>query len=247
MPLLMETNLNGAVIRSKSFFLNSGDCRFQSVSQTSGNGYILGGYMGNYYLMMTLTDTEMTTQWCYHYDEMYSPIALSYCALQTSDGGFILSGSLLDGATSRIVKTNPEGISGCAEAVPIGGGGVSNDLTLGSVPSDWSLTSVASAVPAPSVNNGIYGEVKVICSNVGMNDPAKTDPLIMYPNPVTTLLTIFTRESGNIYVMNLPGEILMEKKIDSGSGGAIDLDVSELPAGLYFIKTGVTVQKFIKR
>jgi hypothetical protein len=247
MPLLMETNSSGAVIRSKSFYLNSGDCRFQSVRQTSDNGYILGGYMGNYYLMMTLTDTEMTTQWCYHYDEIYNPLSVGYCALQTSDGGFILSGSLFGGSTSRIVKTNSDGISGCAEAVPLGGGGVSNDLTLGLVASNLSSTSGAYAVPAPSINNGIYSDVSVICSNVGMDDQPKADPLKMYPSPVTTLLTIFTRESGKIYVINLPGEILMEKKIEPGPGGIVDLDVSGLPAGLYFIKAGATVQKFIKK
>jgi hypothetical protein len=247
MPMLAETSLSGMVVRSKSFFLNSGDCRFQSVKQTSNDGYILGGYMGNYYLMMTHTDTEMTTEWCYHYDEMYNPLAIGYCALQTSDGGFILSGSLFGGSTSRIVKTDSDGISGCAEAAPLGGGGISSDLALGSITSNWTVISGANAGPAPAMTNGIYCEENVICSNVGMQDRLKTDPLKIYPNPVTTLLTIFTLESGNIYVMNLPGEILMEKRIASEPVGRIDLDVSGLPNGLYFIKVGATVQKFIKK
>jgi hypothetical protein len=97
MWLLLESDTNGNLVYSKAFGLNTGDCRAQSVREIPGGGYILGGYMGNYYLAMIKANAAIATQWCYHYDFSYLPIAKAYCVRNTSDSGFIAAGSLLTG------------------------------------------------------------------------------------------------------------------------------------------------------
>lgn len=66
------------------------------------------------------------------------------------------------------------------------------------------------------------------------------------PNPAESILTIALNKNKKISVINLLGEILSEKNISSVSNGKVDLDISFLSPGIYFIKVDNKVKKFVK-
>jgi Secretion system C-terminal sorting domain len=75
--------------------------------------------------------------------------------------------------------------------------------------------------------------------------------LTVYPNPVSSLLTIENtdlsrknREESDFQILNLLGQQVLTGKIPSGGRG---LDVSALPQGTYFLKVGAEQAKFVKQ
>ena len=48
-------------------------------------------------------------------------------------------------------------------------------------------------------------------------------------------------------IFNLVGEIVMEKDVSNDSGNLLTLNVSSLPNGVYFIRIGDGIEKFIKK
>jgi len=69
---------------------------------------------------------------------------------------------------------------------------------------------------------------------------------LIYPNPATKNLTIILNKKANIIITNLFGDILLEKNIISDLNGTVNLDISYLSSGIYFIKVDNEVWKFIK-
>jgi hypothetical protein len=67
----------------------------------------------------------------------------------------------------------------------------------------------------------------------------------IYPNPASTTLSIALGNEGKITVTDLLGNIIMEK-ISPPRKSIVDLDVSSLSRGIYFIKVGNAASKFIK-
>ncbi|MCZ8285478.1 MAG: T9SS type A sorting domain-containing protein, partial [Bacteroidia bacterium] len=71
----------------------------------------------------------------------------------------------------------------------------------------------------------------------------------IYPNPANDVITIETRgiTDGHLYVANALGETVV---IDARSKHAHTIDISNLSAGVYFIRIenahGTTMGKFIK-
>ena len=72
--------------------------------------------------------------------------------------------------------------------------------------------------------------------------------LTLYPNPATTQLTISAPNAINdITITNLLGQRVMTSPDLSKGAEVISIDVSGLPAGLYFVKVnGSEVRKFLK-
>lgn len=246
MWLLLEVDANGNTVYSKDFALNTGDCRALSVRQTPDGGYILGGYMGNYYLAMIKSNPSIIKQWCYYYALSYNPTARGYCARYTSDGGFILSGSLISGTSSRIVKTNLNGISGCAEAVPVGPGGTSYNISLTSLTVPWSVSNKIDTAAALTISNNTTVSVNSVCSNVGISESDVTDLFKIYPNPGNRILTLTGYKTESVTISNSLGEIILEKYLLDKIESRTDLDISALAPGIYFIKVGNDVRKFMK-
>jgi type IX secretion system substrate protein len=67
-------------------------------------------------------------------------------------------------------------------------------------------------------------------------------PVSIYPNPTNTLLNFFIATNEHIIITNVLGEIVLQKNAE----GKVELDVSFLSAGIYFIKVGNEVRKFVK-
>jgi hypothetical protein len=65
------------------------------------------------------------------------------------------------------------------------------------------------------------------CSGAGISDINESKALMFYPNPTTG--TIYLSEPGNISLSDLSGKLLLEQKNTN------QLDISALPAGMYFL------------
>jgi len=74
----------------------------------------------------------------------------------------------------------------------------------------------------------------------------KKNELFIYPNPAGERLAVIYSKDENIIISDLTGKILLNRKFRSGSNGEIELDVSFLLPGIYFIKVGSKVGRFVK-
>jgi hypothetical protein len=72
------------------------------------------------------------------------------------------------------------------------------------------------------------------------------DKLMVYPNPAYSTLRFNLKRKENIVVYNLFGEILLNKSYSSHPDETGELDISKLSPGVYLIKAGHDVRKFIK-
>jgi hypothetical protein len=62
-----------------------------------------------------------------------------------------------------------------------------------------------------------------------------------YPNPVSTVLTIETDNTGDYQIINLLGQVLMHGKATNR------IDVSALPQGTYILQVGEEQARFVKQ
>lgn len=97
-------------------------------------------------------------------------------------------------------------------------------------------TCVTPAVP-------VKAEVRV-CT--GVDDITADDGIDVYPNPTSYLLNIKSTESiQTVYVVDMLGKVVMQD--NAAKKNNLQLNVSELPAGFYFVKvTTEDTQKLIK-
>ena len=79
----------------------------------------------------------------------------------------------------------------------------------------------------------------------GVEEPVLTEGLQVYPNPTTGLITITGIQSGEYRITNTIGQTLMTGRIDNENQ---QINVSQLPNGLYFITiAGKTTKLIINR
>jgi hypothetical protein len=76
------------------------------------------------------------------------------------------------------------------------------------------------------------------CSGAGISDINESKALMFYPNPTTG--TIYLSEPGNITLTDLSGNLLLEQKNTN------QLDISSLPAGMYFLHFGENNNQIVK-
>ena len=63
----------------------------------------------------------------------------------------------------------------------------------------------------------------------------------------TALLNVFVNSNENIIINNLLGEIVLKKQVKNNTKGKVELDVSFLSSGIYFVRVGNEVRKFVKQ
>lgn len=76
-----------------------------------------------------------------------------------------------------------------------------------------------------------------------LNKINNSDIVSIYPNPTSSFINIDNVAANKVEIIDATGKIVFESNVDSNN---IRIDVSELPAGNYFIKTGETVFSFVK-
>ena len=95
----------------------------------------------------------------------------------------------------------------------------------------WSIDNWTAAAPQTS----FFSEN---CSGLGITDNNESKALMFYPNPTTG--TIYLSAPGNISLSDLSGKLLLEQKNTN------QLDISTLPAGMYFLHFGEINQHTFK-
>ena len=76
------------------------------------------------------------------------------------------------------------------------------------------------------------------CSGAGISDINESNAPMFYPNPTTG--TIYLSEQSNITLIDLSGKLLLEEKNTN------QLDLSALPAGMYFLHFGENNNQLVK-
>jgi len=100
--------------------------------------------------------------------------------------------------------------------------------------------------------NIVWEEVS-ICNEssectVDINDILNNQTFV-YPNPTSTELNIQLKEineNTSIYITNALGQITITS-LSNSHDSSLKINISHLPAGLYFIKVGNNIQKFMKK
>ncbi len=97
-----------------------------------------------------------------------------------------------------------------------------------------------------TINEGVWEYMLTDLNTSGINE-TETSSIAVFPNPVENTLTIQLNEiSGNIAfsVTNLAGGVVKTGKVDSGI--STQLDISDLPKGVYLLRVEEQVVRFVK-
>ena len=244
-PLLVELTPGGNLAGAFAFSLNSGDGSAASVRQTYDGGYILGGTMGNYFAMMLKTDPAITTQWSYHYDFNLNPQIRGRAVRLVPGGGFIFVGGFVSGTNIRLIQTDPNGQSGCGQAVP-SLGGASGPVSLGMVTGNLLSHAIGDTFPANTlvVNSPNYCFNQ--CQSVATAEPLERATLLLHPNPARDRVQITSVGADRLAVFNVNGERIYHQRLDDRGTSSTPLDITSWPAGIYLVRAGDATQKLIK-
>jgi Leucine-rich repeat (LRR) protein len=112
--------------------------------------------------------------------------------------------------------------------------GANNNPNLSCIEVDntaWSNTNWAFVIdPTASFSEN--------CSGAGISDINESIALMFYPNPTTG--SLYLSEQSNITLIDLSGKLLLEEKNTN------QLDLSALPAGMYFLSFGENNNQLVK-
>ncbi len=92
-------------------------------------------------------------------------------------------------------------------------------------------------------DGGMMGQFKVIDFDASVSEQ-NTNSFTIYPNPVTnTLILRNIGGNGQVQILDITGKIILEQKV---IGQETTLDLSQFANGVYSIRMGENVKKFIK-
>ncbi len=88
--------------------------------------------------------------------------------------------------------------------------------------------------------------IQVSTTNIGIPALEQAQDIQLFPNPTTGLLTITSAQSPivRIDICNLVGKVVMNSEV---AGTSVRMDISELPAGIYFLRIQTELGTVIKR
>jgi hypothetical protein len=84
-------------------------------------------------------------------------------------------------------------------------------------------------------------------NTVGIDDNYLTHSAIVYPNPTSSKLNFFLRKPDLVTIVNAFGEIVLQKNFSEEFNKEVQLDVSQLSPGIYFLRMGGEMKKFVKQ
>lgn len=203
------------------------------VEQTGDGGYFICGERSGPYLLKTASNG--TLQWSKSYGDPMGGADGKTSAQLTTDGGFIIAGTIINDETFDIylINTDSTGYSGCNEMNAItlvSSGGVEG--TGGEQGTGAGLTS---NIVTQTASNGIE---TTFCSSVGTNEiPEQQLSVSIFPNPFSSQTTLHTDHyfyDATLTVYNSFGQLV--KEIKNISGQTVTVFRDNLPNGLYFIQ-----------
>ncbi len=251
---LVKTNSTGDTLWTRTYGGTQADYSWDVVPTNDG-GYIVGGTTGSYgagsndfYAIKTNANGD--TLWTRTYggidiDELSSIV-------QTNDGGYALAGITYSfGAGNEdvyLVRINSVGDTLWTRTF---GGALYDGGHLGMVKtSDGGFAIGGMSNSYGALDNDFYlikTDENGFATAIAENSKITNNTISISPNPATTNLTIQTPLTSTIGIFDLEGQCL---KTLPNAQPTTTIDVSGLPAGIYFIKAtsekGTEVRKFIK-
>ncbi len=90
-----------------------------------------------------------------------------------------------------------------------------------------------------------FGEEKTFTTldDSGIEDIAKENTISIYPNPAKTMLTI-ENATEDVQIFDITGRVVMN--IDNKETNMLQINISHLSKGMYFVKVGNYTTKFVK-
>ena len=109
-------------------------------------------------------------------------------------------------------------------------------------------TNVTSGVINITITNFRDGDVYYVTMNstsIGIEETTLENDFRIYPNPSSSSITIIAKEAikENLVIENALGQRMQTQRIN---GNRVDLNIEDLPIGIYFIKVGSVTKKIIK-
>jgi hypothetical protein len=252
---LLKVDSTGQVIWTKAYGGTTLGEYGQSVMQTSDGGYIFSGSTysfgaGASDIYLVKTNASGDTLWTKVYGGVNDDEA--YSVIQTSDGGYIISGYTASfGAGMKdvyLIKTDSQGNSGCNEYV------TNTNVTSLAIGENQTTTKISSGSISSStqtITSGTLTSINTLCFVIGITeDDSRWDPIHVYPNPFRSHTTIeienTNKETLIITLYNQLGQAL--RKVTSYEGGTITIERGGLPSGMYFLHLQIGVEfKGVKR
>lgn len=219
---------NGNLIWAR-FIKSGGTEDFLSGLTVSGSSVIVTGSFDN---TATFNTGDFTSQ------KVSAGGSDIYMAAYSSEDGSYIGAETFGGAGSEV--------SSDAQFLPNG-----NMAMTGSYTNSLQLNSEESPIPAVGYSDVFFGEFsyQIIVSD-GLKAVDSGIMISIYPIPAANVLNIDVKNSHlseklEVKVMNVVGQIVMNKSLDMVS--AKSLDVSQLRSGVYIIDFNIDGQNFSKR
>jgi hypothetical protein len=105
--------------------------------------------------------------------------------------------------------------------------------------SNWDDVCIGKVLSNDSLNN-----ITLFGFTEGVKESAVESNFIMYPNPSTSTVTMKGISSPSIEILDLLGRVMLTQRIQQGSG-EVEVDISNLREGCYWVRSGASVQKLL--
>ncbi len=242
---LVKTNANGDTLWAKAMG-NPTSYQARCVQQTSDGGYII---TGNGYLgigpsgaskpILIKTDVNGDLLWIKAFSASVLSGGSGYSVKQTTDGGYIITGSI-DGFSPSLpivylVKTDSTGNSGCYQVNDFIS--VSNAAIQVAIPATIVTSPLTNVTNSVITSYGSGGVVNTLCFSVGINEIAKNNNFSVSPNPSLGNFSITLERAimkGNMEILNTLGDIIYAENILNES--EMEVNLKNISRGIYFVK-----------
>jgi hypothetical protein len=237
--LVVKGNINGSIFWSKLYGGTSDDYGYE-IENTQDDGFIITGFYvdpiaGADVLALKLNNDGVIA-WAKTYggpsDDRGKSVEV------TSDGGFVFAGSTTSFGfgigDNYIIKTNPDGESGCDEIIP-----EINETGAKIGIGDLNLTNASGGTSAIDVlTSASGGSILSLCSSVYVNETSITLSQSLYPNPVASGKNIFLNSElqGNftLRLSHSSGKLVYERR-STLCAGKIEIELPLVLQNGYYI------------
>lgn len=233
-PMVMKCNSLDQIMWAKCYKIDGGT--FLNNFETSGTGAAFVFFSDYQHDVLTRIDSLGSVMWSRIFSldtTSNSPTFILSSVLNTSDGGYLLSGS---DNTMQIIKTDSMGLTWCADSIF-----QLSDSVFSISMMDDTTDIIDSLFPRSTVNVGIYDttftiyETIICATQVSVDDADNDFSISCYPNPTTGNVSIDIQRTNisTVNILNSFGQIV--NIINTKNKSHLNVDING-PPGFYFVR-----------
>ncbi len=235
---ILRTNSSGNPIWGKTYFGTYGDCSW-SINKTNAGNYIIS--TSSLYttsmqqVLFVLVDSLGTEIWNRSFNDYTGAPQLSTgsSAIETSDGGFIFTGSSITasiGGYMYFIKTDSTGSNSCESTLPLTPGTYFPTVITPSntVGSGGTISTIL--IPETNRANPLINQ----CLSVSINELPPTQQISVYPNPSSGQFNFSGIEiESKIEVFDMIGKVIYQSIANSNFE---TINIFDKATGIYFYR-----------